>query len=47
MMRFVHRQQIPYIKETAKNLLFLTNGVFTKLQELKKKANRYIIGGKL
>lgn len=44
MMRFVHRQQIPYKKETKRLLLFVTDAVFVKVQEFRSEANRYIRG---
>lgn len=44
MMRFVHKQQIPYTKESAKILLFKTEAVYKKIQELELKADRYIRG---
>lgn len=44
MMRLVHRQQIPYFKETNKLLLFRTNAVYAILEKFKQKADRYIRG---
>lgn len=44
MMRFVHRQQIPYKKETKKLLFFVTDAVFAKVQKMRSEADRYIRG---
>jgi ribosomal protein S26 len=44
MMRFVHRQQIPYKKETKKLLFFVTDAVFAKVQKIRSEADRYIRG---
>lgn len=44
MMRFVHRQQIPYVKETERLLLFVTDAVFAKMKEIRCKADKYIRG---
>ena len=44
MMRFVHRQQIPYKKETKKLLFFVTDAVFAKVQKMRAEADRYIRG---
>ena len=44
MMRFVHRQQIPYKKEAKKLLFFVTDDVFAKVQKMRSEADRYIRG---
>ena len=44
MMRLVHREQIPYTKQSAKILLFKTVAVYQKIKELEEKADRYIRG---
>ena len=44
MMRLVHKEQIPYVKESAKMLLFKTVAVYGKLKELEQRADRYIRG---
>ena len=44
MMRLVHREQIPYKKETKKLLLFVTSAVFAKVQQFRSEADKYIRG---
>lgn len=44
MMRLVHKKQIPYAKESAKILLFKTDAVYQKLQEMEVKADKHIRG---
>lgn len=41
MMRFVHRNHIPYIRETRKIILFETKVIMFFLEKLKNKACRY------
>jgi hypothetical protein len=41
MMRFVHREQIPYIKESAKIILFQTVEVMKVLEKFKRNTCRY------
>lgn len=44
MMRFVHKEQIPYVKKSAKILLFVTDAVYAKVEQMKAQANRFIRG---
>lgn len=44
MMRLVHKEQIPYVKKSAKILLFVTDAVYKKVQEFEVEADRYIRG---
>lgn len=44
MMRFVHKEQIPYVKKSAKILLFVTDAVYAKLEQMKAQADRFIRG---
>lgn len=41
MMRFVHRQQIKYFKESAKIILFRTASVMAVLEKCERNACRY------
>lgn len=44
MMRFVHRQQIPYKKETKKLLFFVADAVFARVQKMRAEADKHIRG---
>ena len=46
MMRLVHKEQIPYVKKSAKILLFKTDAVYVKIKEFKEQADRYIRGAR-
>ena len=44
MMRLVHKEEIPYVKKSKKILLFVTDAVYAKLEQMKAQADRFIRG---
>ena len=44
MMRLVHKEKIPYVKKSAKVLLFVTDAVYAKIKKYELQADRYIRG---